>query len=129
MPAAFKWTKDIEDEIFGRMIGGEGVVVICAPDRDAFLPSERTFYKRLTEDAEFAQRYARAREAQAHRETEEIRAIADAATPEDVQVARLRVDARKWRAAKLAPKVYGEKVDVEHSGGVTYTIGEAVRKL
>ncbi len=114
----FNWTADVEDEIFNRMIGGEGVTVICGPGRDGFLPSERAFYRRLTEDDAFRQRYMRAREAQGHREAEEIRAIADAATPEDVQVARLRVDARKWRAGKLAPKVYGDKIDVEHSGGI-----------
>lgn len=27
---------------------------------------------------------------------------------------RLRIDARKWMAGKLRPKVYGEKLGVEH---------------
>ena len=118
----FNWTPEVEDEIFNRMISGEGIVQICAPDRDDFLPSERTFYKRLTEDDAFAQRYARAREAQAHREAEEIRQIADTATSEDVNVARLRIDARKWRAGKLAPKVYGDKVDLSGNVGFSVTI-------
>lgn len=118
----FSWTPEAEEEIFNRMISGEGIVQICAPGRDDFLPSERTFYKRLTEDDAFAQRYARAREAQAHRETEEIRQIADTATPEDVNVARLRIDARKWRAGKLAPKVYGDKVDLSGNVGFSVTI-------
>lgn len=109
----FRWTEEIEDEIFSRMIGGEGVVKILGPDKDDFLPSEATFYRRLQSgDAEFCEKYARARESQAHREAEEIREIADAATPDNVHVARLRMDARKWRAGKLAPKVYGDKVAV-----------------
>lgn len=117
----FPWTPEIEQEIFDRMMAGEAVSVICGTDRDSFLPSEKTFYKRLTKDEAFAQAYARAREAQAHREADEIREIADLATPEDVQVARLRVDARKWRAAHLAPKKYGDKLDVTSGGKVLPT--------
>lgn len=115
---SFKWTPEIEEEIFGRMLSGEAIVNILGPDKDDFLPTERTFYRKVQDDALFCQKYMRAREAQAHREAEEIREIADAATVEDVHVARLRVDARKWRAGKLAPKVYGDKVDVEHGGTV-----------
>lgn len=116
---AFKWTDDISSEILQRIASGETVMEICGPDRDGFLPSETTFYKRLAEDAEYAAEYARAREAQAHHEADEIRKIADLATPEDYNVARLRIDARKWRASKMAPKVYGDKLDLNHSGGVT----------
>ena len=106
----FQWTQDIEDEIFARLIDGESIVDICGDDREKTMPSQRTFYRRLSDDTDFWQRYARAREAQAHREAEEIRTIADMATPEDYNVARLRIDARKWRAAKLAPKAYGDRV-------------------
>lgn len=122
----FKWTPEVEEEIFRRMIGGEGVVKILGPDKDDFLPSEATFYRRLQSgDTEFCEKYARARESQAHREAEEIREIADAATPEDVHVARLRMDARKWRAGKLAPKVYGDKIEVNGPGAN----GEHVHKV
>ncbi len=30
------------------------------------------------------------------------------------QVARLRVDARKWVASKLRPKTWGDKQQIEH---------------
>jgi hypothetical protein len=112
---AFSWTPELEEEILGRMMAGEGIAAILGDDRDSWLPSERTFYRRLADDAEFCQRYVRAREVLGHREADEVRAIADAATPEDVNVARLRVEARKWRASKLTPKVYGDKTAVEHS--------------
>ncbi len=39
---------------------------------------------------------------------------------------RLQVDARKWYAGKLRPKVYGDKIQQEHSGEVT-VIGMAER--
>ncbi len=106
----FAWTPEIEEEIFRRMMGGEGIEQICAPGRDDWMPGVVTFYKRLSLDPDFAKAYARAREVQAHHEADEIRAIADSATPENVHVARLQVDARKWRASKLAPKVYGDKL-------------------
>lgn len=35
---------------------------------------------------------------------------------EAIQRSRLRIDARKWMAGKLRPKVYGDKVELEHSG-------------
>lgn len=34
----------------------------------------------------------------------------------DVNARRLQVDTRKWFTSKLAPKLYGEKVDVTSDG-------------
>ena len=55
------------------------------------------------------QQYARAKEKAADKLADEIVEIADNATPQDAHVARLRVDARKWVAAKLLPKKYGDR--------------------
>lgn len=69
--------------------------------------------------------YARAREAQADKMAEDILRIADDGrsdtytdaegverTDQDViGRSRLRVDARKWLASKMAPKKYGEKIE------------------
>lgn len=65
-------------------------------------------------EPEFAARYAKAKEVQAERFADEIVAIADAATPEYANVARLQVDARKWVSAKLLPKKYGDKPQETH---------------
>lgn len=35
---------------------------------------------------------------------------------EQIARSRLRVDARKWAAAKLAPKKYGDRIAHEHGG-------------
>src|SRR5262245_23405385 len=43
--------------------------------------------------------------------------IADAATQENCNVARLRVDTRKWAAARLAPKKYGDHMSHDVKGG------------
>ena len=100
----FAWTPELEAEILTRIMGGQVIAEICGPDRDSFIPSETTFYKHLSQSDAFAEDYARAKEVQAHREFDEIRKIADEATPESVHVDRLRIDARKWRAGKMAPK-------------------------
>ena len=78
----------------------------------------------------FAEQYAIAREAQAEVYADEIIDIADDVTQDElftdegkrvannefIQRSRLRVDARKWVAAKLLPKKYGEKIHQEHTG-------------
>ena len=76
-------------------------------------------------------RYERARELRADVIFDEIVAISDESTVEtkyegeEVRLVldatavarnRLRVDARKWAAAKLKPRVYGDKVTQEHTG-------------
>ena len=63
----------------------------------------------LRSDPDFASHYARAREDQADLYADEVVGISDAATPQDAHVARLKVDARKWVAAKLLPKKYGDR--------------------
>src|SRR5215467_6909568 len=65
---------------------------------------------------------ARAREAQADKYFQEIVEIADAATPETVNVARLRVDSRKFTVALGRPILAGTCVDgVLVRGGIFIT--------
>lgn len=68
-----------------------------------------------------ADHYARARELQADAHFDEIvdaaRALDIAArdgaiTSEQVQAHRAAIDARKWAASKLKPKVYGDRLDI-----------------
>src|SRR5215472_1983954 len=93
---------------------GQSVVEICAkPD----MPSQQSVYTWLKQDEDFLERYARAREAQADKFFKECIEIADAATQENCNVARLRVDTRKWAAARLAPKKYGDHMSHDVKGG------------
>jgi hypothetical protein len=105
-------------EAFCREISqGHSVAEICER-RDQ--PSEQSIYSWLRGDGDFLERYARAREAQADKYFQEIIEIADAATPETVNVARLRVDSRKFTVARLAPKKYGDHVEHNIKGGVNF---------
>src|SRR5260370_4034562 len=81
---------------------------------------------------DFRDQYARAREEQADKIFREIIEIADDASGdyvttsdgkrivdhENIQRSRLRVDASKWTAARLAPKKYGDHIshDVKRPG-------------
>lgn len=125
MANPFKWTPEIEDEIFARIAKGEAIRNICT---DEWLPAWSTVNKRLASDSEFASRYARAREDQADRLFEECLDIADSqegdviirdgietANYDFIARAKLRIDTRKWMAGKLRPKVYGDKLDMTHA--------------
>jgi len=76
----------------------------------------------MAADAEFKTFIARAREAQQHAMIDETVDMADQATPEDWQAVKLRIWARQWRAAKLAPRDYGERITQEHTGSVGFVM-------
>lgn len=104
------------DELCERIAMGESLRAICRGDD---MPAKTTVMRWLQSDEhlEFRDQYARAREAQADYYFDAIIEIADDDTV-DVNRSRLMVDARKWAAGKLRPKVYGEKLDLNHSGRI-----------
>jgi hypothetical protein len=87
---------------------------VRAISQEADMPAESTIYLWLASESSFSEKYARAREQQADVYAQEIVTIADDA--KDAQIARLQMDARKWAASKLAPKKYGDKLDLNHGG-------------
>lgn len=108
-----EFSAEIADKICEAIIEGSALYKIC--EQEGY-PGERTVYQWLDRHPDFAQQYARARELQQDREADKIVVIADEAT--DPNKARLQIDARKWRASKLAPKKYGERIDLNHSGSI-----------
>lgn len=124
------YTEEIAARVCAEMAEGKSLRSIC---RDEALPPESTVRNWAVEDREgFAARYARAREAQMDALAEDLLDIADDGsndtyTKDDgtelvnhdhIARSKLRVDTRKWLMAKIAPKKYGEKLDLEHSGAV-----------
>lgn len=75
------------------------------------IPSNDTIYKWLNNDAQFKDNYLRARGDQALFYAEKIdnviKELPDAPTREQLDKARLQIDAYKWTASKLLPKIYG----------------------
>jgi hypothetical protein len=105
------YTPEIAEEIFRRLANGESLKAICEDDH---LPSRETVRHWLFVNPEFLGNYARAREEQAEHYADEIIEIADTET--DANIARVRIDARKWKAARMAPRKWGDKVINEHGG-------------
>jgi hypothetical protein len=62
----------------------------------------------------FFEQYAHARQKQADAWADMV--VEEAFNSHDAAIGRLRVDALKWVASKLAPKRYGDKVEVEQTG-------------
>lgn len=75
-----------------------------------------TFLRWVDDDPELAEHYARARERLLDLKAEELEEIGEraAVAKTAVEVAGLRLlsDNRKWLLSKLAPKKYGEKVQL-----------------
>ena len=61
----------------------------------------------------FRRRYTVALELAADELADKVVRIADNATPENASVAKLRMDAYRWRASKLAPKKYSDRAIIE----------------
>ena len=129
------YTPELAKAVCDRLEHGETLVAIV---RDPLMPSRMTVYRWLQSDEQFREEYARARDAQADHFAEEIVDIADAEPSlifknvDGVDVAsvdstavnllRLRIDARKWYASKVAPKKYGDKIETTHRGDVSVSL-------
>ena len=127
----------IADKICECLAEGKSLNSICTSDD---MPHKATVFRWLSSHDEFRDQYARAREAQADVLFDEILDIAN--TPiegtktkvnkdgEVIEVSkgdmiehrRLQIDARKWMAGKLRPKVYGDKLDVDLTGALDFVV-------
>jgi hypothetical protein len=128
-PSKYENKADICVLVFSGMRGGLSAFKAC----EAAGVPHSTFMEWLKVDADLADSYARAREDLIERIANETMAIADQAfteideqalnakgepvvvkkkVPVDVQRAKLQVDTRKWLLSKLAPKKYGEKLEL-----------------
>lgn len=87
---------------------GRTLKEVCA---QSGMPKRSAAFAWLSEHPEFAELYARAREERADLIADEIVSIAD--KERDPNKARVRIDARKWWAAKVNAKKYGDKTSVD----------------
>lgn len=119
-PSTF--SQQIADLICERISLGETLRSICS---DPALPDRVTIYRWFDKYPEFCNQYAKARLLQADTYFDQI--VEEAFSSHDAGIGRLRVDALKWTASKLAPKKYGDRIEHEHSGSqklnLTFTIG------
>ncbi|WP_133556775.1 terminase small subunit-like protein [Pedobacter duraquae] len=115
-----KYDRDFES-ICKEIENGIAVRKVCP----AYMSLEK-FYQLIAESPEKTKRYACACEARAETIFEDIIEIADTSNAdvfiingkmvvdgEAIQRSKLKIDARKWMLARLAPKKYGDKIEVD----------------
>lgn len=107
------YSEELAERICLALIDGLSLAKICAEDD---MPHRSTVLRWLERHPEFAARYARARESQADFMDDMILDVANASTPETAAADRVKIGAYQWRAAKLKPKKYGDRVLAEHTG-------------
>lgn len=101
------------NRICERLIAGQSMKQATAPED---VPSDTEVYLEMARNEEFRAVIARAREAQQHAVIDSTIDLADEADADNHQAIKLRIWARQWRASKLLPKVYGDKVQTEGPG-------------
>ncbi len=105
------YTPKIGAEICERYAAGASMVKICEDKR---MPCYTTVMNwKREERGNFLAIYTQAREDRAWTWFEEMTDIADKATPENVQVARLRVGTRQWSLARLLSRIFGDRPALE----------------
>lgn len=126
-PSSF--SQEIADTICERLSNGETLTRIC---QDENMPARITVYRWVGAHKEFGSAYARARELQMDSWADELVDISDEGSNdwmerkhgdddtsswvvngEAVRRSALRVDTRKFLMAKIAPKRFGDKLEVD----------------
>jgi hypothetical protein len=109
------YSTEIADRICERLANGESLRKMCA---DPEMPDRITVLRWIEsgDHADFASKYARARQYQADAMDDLILEAAEGCDQQNAAAQRVKIDAYKWRAAKLAPKVYGDKIETTVQG-------------
>lgn len=126
------YNQDIADKIIHQISTTSlGLRTICRMDG---MPNRDSVFEWLKVHKEFSDRYTRAKEMQIELIAEEMCDIADDGSNDLMVVtkpngeqyeqenkevtsrSKLRVETRKWLLSKLAPKKYGDKLDVTSNG-------------
>lgn len=136
------YNESTANEILERIVSGESLRSIV---KDDHMPVISTVFRWMSHNEEFSKQYTRAKEEQAELLADEIIAISDEENTtvksyeggltevvfDSTAVARnrLRVDARKWVAAKLKPKKYGDKMELSGNPDAPVIIQTIERKI
>lgn len=102
---------EVVDKICARIENGESLRQICS---DPEMPPRRTVLEWLDNEnnLDFRTKYTRARENQADFMDDLILEVAENCTIETFQADKVKIGAYQWRASKLKPKKYGDKLAI-----------------
>ena len=119
------YTPELAKEIcYAVSCSSHGIKQLCKLNKR--WPSHDTIYRWLAMEKEFSDLYARAKRLQIEVIIDEILEIADDTSKDNVinedgkstinhehiNRSRLKIDTRKWLAAKLCPRLYGDKEEL-----------------
>ena len=147
-PGRVAYSDAIARRICERIMRGEKIKEIC---KDPRMPSYDVFVSWLAHPklVDFREMYYYARRIQAELLVDEIIEIADDSKDdwkprynkdgdiieyipdkEAIQRSRVRIDTRKWLAAKLMPRIYGERLQTDHEvvGDLAELLKNAINK-
>ena len=110
-----KLTPPLAKEICELIATGSSLNSICQRDD---MPDYKTVRVWLRKSENFRLIYMQARDDQADFYADELRDIAYdvRADKDEIEKAKLKVDALKWIASKLKPRKYGDKLDLTSDG-------------
>lgn len=100
------YTQEMADRICAGVANGKSLRSVCDCEG---MPDRETVFRWRRENEEFRGQYDAARREGAHAMADDIQAIVDDEAL-DPNSRRIRMDARKWIASKMLPKVYGDKL-------------------
>lgn len=122
------YTQSVANEICERIWCGESLKAIL---RTKGMPAETTFFRWVAENPEFRQHYARAREAQGDADADFVVDIADQVLKGKVspQAGNVAIQARKWSAGVRKPKIYGNRLDLNHGVQPENPLGRLLKEI
>jgi hypothetical protein len=134
------YTEELGEEIcLVVATNGKGLEELCR--RNKHWPNPNTIYEWRIKVKEFGEKYMKAKSLQVECLVEQVLDISDDRSSDSfindegkvvrdnvsVNRARLQVDTRKWFAARLAPKLYGDRIQHEAEVGIKHE--DAIKDL
>lgn len=115
MSRPVKYSPELAATICARLSSGLSMRRLCRRDD---MPHRATIFKWIAIYPDFRTEYMRALEARGCSYGEQVEEIAQRVLAGELapDVARVAIDALKWTAGRMAPKVYGDRVAHEHTG-------------
>lgn len=115
------YSAELAAKIMVRLAGGLSVNRLCKHED---MPDKSTFYRWLTEHEDFRDNYARACEARGIGYGEKCAEIGEQllAGEIDPATAKAAFDIYRWSAQTTAPRHYGNRLNLHHSGKITQSV-------
>ena len=106
--------EEIQTVFLEQIQTGRSLRSVC---KDEGMPNQATIMRWIMAQPEFANKYTRARMNQADVLFDRMEEVEEnvANGSMDSHAARVVLDSMRWRASKLAPKVYGDRLEVQVS--------------